>query len=310
MGMVKVILSGKKTFLTLILISVVIIGIVCYLYFYYYPEKKHSQLLGRMNTLLNKAEELGLAGKQEEAIEVLRKVIESEPAKSNEKEISDLISKAYRFWGNALRLQGKYEEAIEKYLKALQLNQESGAALYGMGLAFMALGRYEEALKVSEEMERLQPPPGVIFTYHLAAKALMELKKYPECLTKCEKSLRLDPNDAEIYYLKGICLAYLEKNEEAIASFEKATRIDSNNGWSFLWWGKLLKNMNNYKEAQGKYQEALEAFKKTNDITGEKLVKKHIEEIEFLIKKGKSSSKGFSSGLGSLLLSKIKEQIA
>ena len=294
-------LNWKMIFI--LLLSVILL-MFSYLYSYYFLKKQNSQFIERISTLLDRAEELGLEGRNAEAIELVKKVIDLKPETSNEKRILKLASKAYRFWGNGLRFQDRYEEALEKYEKALQLDPQSGAAVYGMGQILISLGKHEDALRKSEELKRLQP--GNIFAFHLAAEALLKLKRYSDCLSECEEALVLNPEDPQSYHLRGICFYFMGKNEESVSCFAKATMTDPYRGTSFMWWGLTLERMENYKEARIKYQRALEVFKQTGDHSGENAARKSLEEVDSLIKKSRKPKQGFIPDLGSILFPERK----
>ena len=54
---------------------------------------------------------------------------------------------AYNNMGNALQEQGKLEEAIEAYNKALSLKPDYAEAYYNMGVALQEQGKLEEAIE-------------------------------------------------------------------------------------------------------------------------------------------------------------------
>ncbi len=65
-------------------------------------------------------------------------------------------------YGIFLHRWGDYEKAVEKYKKALELRPRDAEALYNLGLAYLALGRYEAAREAAIEAYALgYPLPGL-----------------------------------------------------------------------------------------------------------------------------------------------------
>ena len=61
------------------------------------------------------------------------------------------------FKGNALYLQGKYDEVIEIYDEAININPGYAYAWNGKGLALDNQGKHEEALKAFDRAIKLDP---------------------------------------------------------------------------------------------------------------------------------------------------------
>ena len=83
---------------------------------------------------------------------------------------------AYNNLGNALFMQGKYREAEESYRAALQLNGRLPSALYGLGMALSKQGRAEDAktaLRSARDMDASSP------FAQAAAEALKALGEAP-----------------------------------------------------------------------------------------------------------------------------------
>ena len=56
-------------------------------------------------------------------------------------------------------------------------------------------------------------------------------KQYEKAIEACEKAIRLNPDDAVVYYLKGFTLSKLSYYKEASAAFSKASSL-VNAGWT------------------------------------------------------------------------------
>nr|2AVP_A Chain A, synthetic consensus TPR protein [Methanothrix harundinacea 6Ac] len=59
--------------------------------------------------------------------------------------------------GNAYYKQGDYDEAIEYYQKALELDPRSAEAWYNLGNAYYKQGDYDEAIEYYQKALELDP---------------------------------------------------------------------------------------------------------------------------------------------------------
>ena len=87
----------------------------------------------------------------------------------------------------------QYQRALDDIAKAIELNPKELTYRAEQAVINLRVGRYEEALKVLDEV------------------------------------LAIDPKYAEAYRLKGICLIQLKKQEEACANFAKAKELGDAN---------------------------------------------------------------------------------
>jgi tetratricopeptide (TPR) repeat protein len=167
------------------------------------------------------------------------------------------------FWyrkGNALFDLKRYEEALEAYEKAIELNPEDAAdAWNGKGSALEALGRYEEALEAYEKAIELNPEDAADAWYD-KGDALFDLKRYDEALEAYEKAIELNLEDAaDAWYDKGNALYNLKRYDEALEAYEKAIELNLENP-ADAWYdkGDALHNLKRYDEALEAYEKAIE----------------------------------------------------
>ena len=79
--------------------------------------------------------------------------------------------------------------------------------------------------------------------------------EYEKALGYYEQAITLDPKFAPAYFHKGHTLAFLDKAQESQAAYDKSYVLDSNNPLTLLVKGNML-------QKEGKYTEAVEAYKK------------------------------------------------
>ena len=97
--------------------------------------------------------------------------------------------------GNKLVEQGRYDDAIEEYTKAIELNPSLAIAYNNRGNAYRILGQLLWAIEDLDE------------------------------------TIRLNPGFAEAYFNRGLAYKVQGKKSEAIADFEKVITLIDNPQW-------------------------------------------------------------------------------
>jgi tetratricopeptide (TPR) repeat protein len=160
--------------------------------------------------------------------------------------------------GDNLFIQGKYEEAIKCYDKALELDDKhtDGLTWNNKGMAFNNLGKYEEAIKCYDKMLEINPEDK----YALNGKGyvLNQLEKYEEAIKYNDKALEIDPKFANPWNHKGFALYRLGKYEEGIKCIDKSLELNPKYAGSWNNKGLILYEQGKYKEAIKCYDKALE----------------------------------------------------
>ena len=155
--------------------------------------------------------------------------------------------------GIALRKQGKLEEAITAYKKAIELDPNDAAAYGNLGIALRKQGKLEEAITAYKQAIELNPNDAA--AYGNLGNALDDQEKIEEAIAAYKKAIAIDPNDATTYYNLGYVLRKQEKLEEAIVAYKKAIELDPDDPDAYRNLGVTLSK-------QGKLEEAITAYKK------------------------------------------------
>jgi len=164
--------------------------------------------------------------------------------------IDELINK-----GIALIELGKYQEALEVFDKALEIDPRNGCALGNKGVVLINFNRYREALVIFDEI--LKVDSQNIKTLNNKRIALIRLDQYQEALEVCNRILEIDPENMNAKSDKGDILFELGKYQEALKIFNEILEIDPRNGRLLFNKGVVLINLNRYQEAFKILNEAL-----------------------------------------------------
>ena len=93
-----------------------------------------------------------------------------------------------------------FEHAISLYQRILSIRPKNGQVLHLCGLAFLQLGKPQEALPLLEQAEELQPLQAEI--QHNLANACYELHSYERAQQHFATALKLQPDHPRA--LKGL----------------------------------------------------------------------------------------------------------
>ncbi|MYF36102.1 MAG: tetratricopeptide repeat protein [Synechococcus sp. SB0678_bin_12] len=125
--------------------------------------------------------------------------------------------------GVALYQQGKLQEAIDYYKKALAIDPNFVNALSSLGAALIQLGEAQEAIYYYKKA--LAIDPNFVNALSGLGAALIQLGEAQEAIYYCKKALAIDPNFVDALNNLGEGLAQLGENEEAITILRKAISL-------------------------------------------------------------------------------------
>jgi protein O-GlcNAc transferase len=177
--------------------------------------------------------------------------------------------------------QGKFNEAVEFFQKALKLNPQDESIRLNLAKAFSDQGMDGEALphfkkatelmpgnvsawiSLGKTLSNLQNEHDAIDCYNKAlaidsklisgwsnkAFALFKLGNYQDSLNCYDEAISLEPNNPVAWSEKGVVLHTLQKYEGAIFNYDKAIEINPNLAAAFLNKGAALKELKRNQEA-------------------------------------------------------------
>lgn len=158
-----------------------------------------------------------------------------------------LTVEASKFLELALKLQseGKYDEAIENYVKAIEISPNDAKLHYNIGTAFQAKGDFEHAGKAYKKSLETEPSYEKaksaldLLLKQLSAKKVQELTQravelqssgnYQEAITTYLAAISLNPNDASLYYNLGTAYQASSDFNSAQVQYQKAIDLDKTN---------------------------------------------------------------------------------
>ncbi|MCM1154091.1 MAG: tetratricopeptide repeat protein [Roseburia sp.] len=124
----------------------------------------------------------------------------------------------------------EYEEALQLFNTALAENEDERQICRGMGIAYMGLSQYENAISYFERA--LQLSDGTVrdidfdINYYLAA-AYFRNGQAEEAIRSYDAILGLRPDEADAYYLRGCVKLYNGDYDSAKQDFDDTMKLDA-----------------------------------------------------------------------------------
>jgi tetratricopeptide (TPR) repeat protein len=161
-------------------------------------------------------------------------------------------SLAHNNLGVLLVYQGRIEEAMEHYHKAVQTKPNYSEALYNLGIALANKGRFDEAIE--NYRKAIQFNPNNFEALNNLGSALAARGRFNEAIENYYKAIQINPNFSEAQYNLGNALAAQGRFDEAIGNYYKAIQINPNNF-------EAQYNLGNALAAKGRFDEAIESYR-------------------------------------------------
>lgn len=198
--------------------------------------------------------------------------------------------------GNALLVDGIFEQAVSAYEEALRLQPQTPLFQYNLGNALRALNRWQEAATAYEETLRKEPQHAearnnLALTHEhfgrlqeaqdMLARSVQDHPSYAEgWLNLCrvaerngafdlslhagQQATALAPRNASAFLGIGVALNRLERHGEALAAYR--TALDLKPDWVEVW-----DNIGQTHQFLNQLNEAATAFRKTMELSGQTL---------------------------------------
>jgi len=163
---------------------------------------------------------------------------------------------AHNYLGQALRDEGRYDEAVVHFNRSLELLPADADAqnnfaneLIHHGMVAEAITHYTEAIRIN---------PGLAEAHNNMANALMRQNRVAEALAHYSEAIRINPELAEAHNGLAALLLNQGKNDEAFREFSEAVRTAPNNPDFHFNLGVMFKKQGQIDEARGQFTTALQ----------------------------------------------------
>jgi Flp pilus assembly protein TadD/SAM-dependent methyltransferase len=157
--------------------------------------------------------------------------------------------------GNALRHEGRLQEAVACYRRALSARPAYPEAHDSLGTVFRAMGRLDDA--IASYGRALALSPDSPHTHYNLGNALKERGKLREAVGCYRTAVALKPDMAEAANNLGIAYQALGQTSDAIAAYREAVTMHPTYAEAFYNLGTALRESDRTDEAIAAYRTAL-----------------------------------------------------
>lgn len=163
---------------------------------------------------------------------------------------------AWRHLGMACMALRRYEAAVEPLRRSLALGSAQAETYYNLGFALEQIGHVEQAITAYREAARLKP--NLAEAHNNLGNLLIRARRPEEALAAYRRASELKPEMAELIVNVGNALRELGRHEEAVEAYRSAIRLkpdlfQAHNNLPFV-----LSALGEYKEALRHCMRAME----------------------------------------------------
>ncbi len=172
--------------------------------------------------------------------------------------------------GIRLSREGRHEEALRAFDRALKSPPGDSLVHAGRASALRGLGRMSEAREAYAEERRtlaleLEQRPDDAQGFFRLGMAYHGSGHHPEAIQAFDRGIELAPDHATAYLFRGISLAYLGRHRAALESFDGVIELDPGSGMAHTNRGWSLANLGRFEEALSTFDRVLEADPRSSD---------------------------------------------
>jgi tetratricopeptide (TPR) repeat protein len=161
----------------------------------------------------------------------------------------------YNNLATTLRAQGHLAEAVATYQQALRVRPEYPDAQYNLANALLEAGKPAEA--IDHFRVALQTIPASVDVHNNLGIALMDAGRRDEAIAEFRAALELDPESAQSHRNLGNALGLAHQYDEAIPHFRRASQINPADASIHYDLGSLLMEADRLDEAIAAFKAAL-----------------------------------------------------
>lgn len=148
--------------------------------------------------------------------------------------------------GITLYDQGKYAEALDKYLESYKLDSNNIVLFSEMAMTYLELKDYENTERICQRaIEKFPDNRGLRYIYTTYGNCLDENQKPEEALKVYMMGINRFPDHAMLHFNKGVTEYSLKRDYDARTSFQTAITLNPNHPSSYYYLGIIENNFGN-----------------------------------------------------------------
>ena len=162
---------------------------------------------------------------------------------------------AFNRRGELRAAEGREDDALADFDKAVQIDAERWQSLHNRGISYALHGRFKEALQDFNRVVQLQPDYANV--YFNRGEVRYELGQFEGAIENYSMALQLNPKDSASFNSRGHAHYRLSDYRKAAADYTAALKTDPTNAAAFTNRGDLFADLGYYERALNDYQAAI-----------------------------------------------------
>ncbi|MCA0239151.1 MAG: tetratricopeptide repeat protein [Bacteroidetes bacterium] len=162
-------------------------------------------------------------------------------------ELDDKYTFAYTFRGETYHLMNKFDEAISDLNKAIELDDKYSWAYTNRGEIYRQMNKFDEA--ISDLNKAIELNDKYSWAYANRGETYRQINKFDEAISDLSKSIELDDKFTFAYTYRGETYRQMNKFDEAISDLNKAIELNDKYSWAYASRGETYRQINKFDEA-------------------------------------------------------------
>lgn len=162
-------------------------------------------------------------------------------------DLDETRPESYNNLGTVYESLKKYDASIEAYSKAIALDPNYPKAWYGRGSTYLSKKQYDAAIQDLNKAIRINP--SYAEAYANRANALLNLGKVNPAMDDFNRAIKLQPYKAENYSNRGIARVVLGDFEGAISDYSQCVKLNPNDALAYYLRGMAWFSLKQYEKA-------------------------------------------------------------
>lgn len=157
--------------------------------------------------------------------------------------------------GKTHQEQGRLEEAITNFTKAIELNPSFASAYNNRGLVYATQGQHNQA--IADFTQAITLDPDHTGTFVTRAISYTRLGKLSEAITDFTTAIEKAPTYAAIYIHRGIAYYQQGNYVQALTDYNKAIELEPDNAQAYYYRGNIHSERSLYNQAIADYTQVI-----------------------------------------------------
>ncbi len=214
-----------------------------------YLEGQMNRRIRRYSEQIRALEEKGKEEGAEKLGEGIAKFNENEAEEREErKEKNEMTSFDYWSEGEDFLIEDAYEEAVESFSRAIELNPRSADSYRGRGDAYFYLEKYDKSLEDYNKACGLEPENE--WSFMDRGFLYKVLKLYDNALMDYNTAIELNSRSDRAYEHRADVYAGLRQYEKALDDYNRAIELNPKQGFAYDGRSKVYRELGMIKEAE------------------------------------------------------------